>query len=307
MELLYLLEKIRVPILNAFMLGITYLGDEIAFLLVTLILYWCFDKKKGYYVLALGCMGTVANQFLKLLFRIPRPWVKDSSFTILEQAREGASGYSFPSGHTQNAVGTFGGIAAVTKQKAVRILCILVAVLVPLSRMYVGVHTPLDTSVAALMAIFLIFALRPLIWNHEGKHIPALLGGTTVFAFAYLLFVELYPFPADVDTQNLLSGTKNAYTLVGALLGFLVAYYVDTKWLHFPVKAVWWAQLLKVCVGIALVLGVKTGLSAPLKALLGEYAGRMVRYFLTVLTAGVIWPLTFKWFSKLGTKRSEEV
>ena len=117
MELLYFFEKIRVPGLNEFMLAITTLGEETAFLVIALILFWCVDKYVGYYTLSVGFIGTIANQFLKLWFRIPRPWVLDEKFTILEQAREGAGGYSFPSGHTQSAVGTFGSIAATTKNK----------------------------------------------------------------------------------------------------------------------------------------------------------------------------------------------
>ena len=120
MGLLYLLEKIRCPGLNEFMLGITYLGDEIAFLVVALVLFWCVDKRHGYYILAVGFIGTLMNQFLKLLFRVPRPWVRDPNFTILEQAREAASGYSFPSGHTQSSVGTFGGIAHISRNKVIR-------------------------------------------------------------------------------------------------------------------------------------------------------------------------------------------
>ena len=110
MQFLYFLESIRIPGLNEFMLGITYFGDEIAFLVTALILFWCVDKRQGYYILSVGFLGTIANQFMKLWFRIPRPWVQDPNFTILEQAREAATGYSFPSGHTQSSVGTFGGI-----------------------------------------------------------------------------------------------------------------------------------------------------------------------------------------------------
>jgi hypothetical protein len=152
MAFLYMLENIRVPVLNEFMLAVTYLGDEIAFLVTALILIWCADKRTGYYVLSVGFLGTIANQFMKLWFRIPRPWVFDENFTILEQAREGASGYSFPSGHTQSSVGTFGAIAYTTKYKVLRWLCIAAVILVPFSRMYIGVHTPLDVGVAALMA-----------------------------------------------------------------------------------------------------------------------------------------------------------
>ena len=94
--------------------------NKAIFLVAALILFWCVDKRTGYYIMAVGFVGTLLNQFMKLWFRIPRPWVLDENFTILEQAREAATGYSFPSGHTQNAVGTFGGIAYTTKKKWVR-------------------------------------------------------------------------------------------------------------------------------------------------------------------------------------------
>lgn len=300
MNFLYLLESIRLPGLNEFMLAITYLGDEIAFLVAAMVIFWCVDKRQGYYIMSVGFIGTLANQFMKLWFRIPRPWVLDENFTILEQAREGAGGYSFPSGHTQNSVGTFGAIAYTTKNKAVRIAAIVIAVLVPFSRMYIGVHTPLDVLVAAAMAIVLIFVLRPVVMKKDGKYIPWLLGIMLLLAIAFICFVEFYPFPANVDAANLESGTKNAYTLLGALLGMLIVYIVDEKWLHFPVKAVWWAQVLKIAIGLLLVLAVKSGLKTPLNALLGESIGRAARYFLIVIVAGVIWPMTFKWFAKLG-------
>lgn len=302
MNILYFLESIRISGLNEFMLAITYFGDEIAFLATAIILFWCVDKRSGYYVLSVGFIGTIANQFMKLWFRIPRPWVLDQNFTILEQAREAATGYSFPSGHTQNAVGTFGGVARSVKSKAVRIAAIAVAILVPVSRMYIGVHTPMDVLVAAAMALVLIFAIQPVVYYKNGKYFPVLLGIMTVLAVAFLCFVELYPFPADIDPHNLASGIKNAYTLSGCLVGLLIVYIVDEKWLHFPVKAVWWAQLLKIAIGLGLVLGVKSGLKTPLNALLGESVGRAARYFLIVIVAGILWPLTFKWFSKLGNK-----
>ena len=162
MEFLYFLEKLRVPVLNELMLLVTHLGEETAFLVLALVVFWCVDKYRGYFVLGVGLMGTVLSQFMKLLFRIPRPWVLDENFTILEEARAEAGGYSFPSGHTQTAVGTFGAIAASTKRKTVGILCIILAVLVGFSRMYVGVHTPADVLVGALMSVVLIAVLYPL-------------------------------------------------------------------------------------------------------------------------------------------------
>lgn len=302
MGFLYFLEDIRVPVLNEIMLGITYLGDEIAFLVVALILVWCADKRTGYYILSVGFLGTIASQFMKLCFRIPRPWVLDENFTILEQAREGASGYSFPSGHSQSSVGTFGSIAYTTKNIILRRVCIAVCILVPFSRMYVGVHTPLDVIVGAALALVFIFALKPIILGKNKNALPIFMGVMVVIAVAYLCFVELYPFPADIDPHNLASGRKNAYTLLGSLLGLIVVYIVDEKWLHFPTKAVWWAQVIKVALGLVIALAVKEGLRVPVEGLLGASAGRAVRYFLLVVVAGCVWPLTFKWFNKLGLK-----
>lgn len=114
MKVLYALESIRTPWLDTVMAAITHLGEETVFMVAALFVFWCVSKRHGYYLLAIGFAGTVLNQFLKLLFRIPRPWVLDSDFTIVESARAQATGYSFPSGHSQNAIGTFGGIARFT-------------------------------------------------------------------------------------------------------------------------------------------------------------------------------------------------
>ncbi len=305
MEFLYLLESIRLPVLNEFMLAVTRLGEETAFLVIALILFWCVDKNKGYYILSVGFVGTLANQFLKLWFRIPRPWIVDSKFTILEQAREAASGYSFPSGHTQSAVGTFGGIAYISKNRWIKYIAVTVAVLVAFSRMYIGVHTPVDVLASVAIAIFLIFALEPLVLGNFKRNFPFVFAGMFAIAIGFLCFVELYPFPADTDTHNLSSGVQNAYTLFGCLMGLLVVYIVDAKWIDFSTKAVWWAQILKVAGGLILVLMVKSGLKAPLNLLFGESLGRAVRYMLTVITAGIVWPLSFKFFKRLGVNRKQ--
>ena len=304
MQLLYLLERIRVPGLNELMLLITRLGEETAFLVAALIVFWCVDKRKGYYVMAVGLVGTMANQFLKLLCRIPRPWVLDENFTILEQAREAATGYSFPSGHSQNAVGTFGCIAHTAKNKWVKGVCIAAAVLVPFSRMYVGVHTPYDVLVGSGMALVLVFALKSVVLDKCDKAMRLLVAGMLAMAVGLLLYVELYPFPADVDAANLESGVKNAHTMIGCITGVAVVYAAERKYVNFDTKAVWWAQILKVITGLIVVLAVKEGLRSPLEAILaGHMAARAARYFLVVLVAGFLYPMTFRWFAKLGEKK----
>ena len=310
MSFLYLLEGIRNPVLDFVFSIVTLFGEETVFMAVGMIVFWCVNKQKGYYLLSVGFVGTVINQFLKILFRVPRPWVKDPSFTIVESAREAASGYSFPSGHTQTSVGLFGGLALKFKNRAVRIASIALCVLVPLSRMYLGVHTPADVGVSIVIALVLIFALAPLFEKAEKspKVMYALLFSLTGIMLAYLLFISFWSFPEEVfhvdNVHNYTSAVKNAYTLTGCMLGFLVVYTVDLKWLKFDTKAVWWVQLIKIAGGLVLVLAVKELLRAPLAAILPENTwARMLRYFLMVVMAGSVWPATFKFFAKLGGKK----
>ena len=303
MEFLYLLEKIRVPRLNELMLAVTELGGEMPFLIIALVVFWCVDKRRGYYVLSVGFLGTLTNQFMKLWFRVPRPWVLDPNFTILEQAREAAAGYSFPSGHTQNAVGTFGALAITTKTRWIKVLSVALAVLVPFSRMYVGVHTPADVLVAAAMAVAFLMLLHPVIFRKDEGNVLRLFTVLTLLSAAFLCFVEFWNFPPDIDPHNLQSGIKNAYTLIGSLVGLVIVYFVDNKYIRFETSAIWWVQILKVVLGFLAVLAVKSGLKTPIEMICGGHMiARAIRYFLIVIMAGIIWPLTFKWLSKLGRK-----
>lgn len=304
MGILYFLESIRMPGLNELMLLVTKLGEETAFLVAALIVFWCVDKRKGYFLLSVGLIGNMVNHFLKLCFRVPRPWVRDPNFTILEQAGDTANGYSFPSGHSQTAVGTFGALAASLENKWVKRVCIAVCILVPLSRMYVGVHTLSDVLMGAGLSCFLIAVLKKPVIENGDKVMKPLIAVMLAMALGFLVFVEAYAFPADVDAHNLESGLKNAYTMLGCIVGLAVVYLLEKKYVDFDTKAVWWAQILKVVLGFALVLAVKEGLRSPLDALFaGHLAARAVRYFLIVVAAGGLWPVTFRWFSGLGVKK----
>lgn len=304
MEFLYFLEKLRVPVLNELMLLITHLGEETAFLAIAIIVFWCVDKYQGYYLMGVGLLGNMANQFLKLLCRIPRPWVRDPNFHALEDAIPEADGYSFPSGHSQTAVGTFGCLAVTQKKKLIRAICIAFMILVPFSRMYVGVHTPADVLVGSAMALAMIFAFKPLMLGKGKKNIPIVFAVLLALSIANVAYVELYDFPADLDPHNYESAIKNAYTFLGCFVGILIVWFVDEKKLHFSNDAVWWAQILKAVLGLGVVLAVKEGTRDLLEMILPTYPARAARYMLVVVTAGILWPLTFKWFSKLGRKKA---
>jgi hypothetical protein len=138
--------------------------------------------------------------------------------------------------------------------------------------------------------------------ENSKKWMPWVLGGMIVASLAFWGYIELFPFPADIDEHNYASAVSNAYKFLGAIIGFAVVYIVDKKWLQYEVKAVWWAQIIKVAIGFGLVLIVKSGLKAPINAIVGASAGSAVRYFLIVIVAGILWPLSFKYFKRLGNK-----
>ena len=301
MELLYWFESIRSPALDTAMSLITHLGEETFFMVAALFVFWCVDKRRGYYLLSVGFVGTLVNQWLKIVCRVPRPWVRDPRFTIVESARAQAAGYSFPSGHTQSAVGVFGGVARFTRRWWLRAACVVIAALVCLSRMYLGVHTPADVGVSLAVGLVLVFALYPLIEStlwFPGR-MYAILGVMLAVSAAFVGFVELFPFPADVDAENLAEAVKNAWSMAGAVAGVLVVCVFDNRVLQFPNRAPWWGQAIKLAGGLALVVLVKTVLKAPLLSLCGGHeAAHAIRYFLMVLAAGGLWPMSFRFFER---------
>ena len=306
MEFLHLLENIRVPVLNEFMLAITRLGEETAFLAIAIIVFWCVDKYQGYYLLGVGLFGNMANQFMKILCRVPRPWIKDPSLTVLGNAKEAAAGYSFPSGHSQTAVGTFGCLAVTQQKRWFHAVCLAIMILVPFSRMYLGVHTPADVTIGSAMALAMVLLFEPLMLGDGKKNIPWVFAGMLVLSIGYLLYVELYPFGTGVDAHNYESALKNGYTFLGCFAGILTVYFADEKKLRFSTKARWWAQILKAVLGLVVVLAVKEGTRGLLDALFGGHMiSRAVRYYLVVVVAGILWPLSFRWFAKLGNKENE--
>ena len=248
MDILYALEKIRTPFWNGVMSAVTQLGGEVIFIVAAVVVFWCVSKWEGYYLMTIAFCGTVLNQFLKLICRVPRPWVRDPNFTIVESARAEATGYSFPSGHTQNAIGLFGGMARWGGRRWVRLGLTTLALVIAFSRMYLGVHTPADVGVSLVLAAALVLGLYPLMRRAQEKprYMGYVLAAMLVVSGAFVVFVETCGFPADMDAENLASGIGNAWKMLGAVAGMTLAWLLDRRYIHFETQAVWWVQVIKV-------------------------------------------------------------
>lgn len=310
MPLLYFLSDLRNFFFDFFFTTITHLGEETLFLLVAIVIFWCVNKRFGYYVLITGLVGTVLNQFLKIFFRIPRPWVLDTEFNPIEDAVPEATGYSFPSGHTQNVAGTYGTIAAFKPGKKRTVVCVIIILLVAFSRMYLGVHTPLDVGVSLLIALVLILVLRPVFATDESfdRLMPIVVGCSVLISLGFMGYVLLIKGGASLDSENYHSALKNACTLLGCTAGLVPVYFIDRKFVRFNTSARWYSQFLKLLIGLAGVLVIKSGLATPLTLLFGsEMIGRAVRYFLIVIFAGIVWPLTFKFFADLRIEKLDSL
>jgi len=307
MELLRLLEGIRTPFLDSIFSLVTHLGSEAIFIAAAIIIFWCADKRKGYYLLSVGFLGIIINQFLKMLFRIPRPWVKDPEFTIVESARADADGYSFPSGHTQNAAAVLGAPARATEKKWLRILLVAGILLAGFSRMYLGVHTLADVAVSLLIGGVLIFGIYPLTltWDEKPGRMYAFFGILSACAAALVVFMEVMAGVEGIDSHNLASGTKYAWLVFGAGLGLLAASFIERKYIGFKTSARFSVQLAKVVPGLALVMGLKAGLKPLCLALTGGHeSATAIRYFLLVIFAVCIWPAAFRRIEKMNLKKA---
>ena len=309
MAFLYFLEGLRNPVFDLFFSVITKLGEEILFLAIAIMVFWCVNKRAGYYAMVTGLVGTVLNQGLKLMFRIDRPWIVDTNFEPVGGSTGAATGYSFPSGHTQNIAGTLGTVCAFFKKTAVRIVSIVIIVLVAFSRMYLGVHTPLDVFVSLVVALVLVLGLYPFFTNEKRFNVamPIIIGVCLALSVAFLIYVHMLnpaEFIGESHVKNLNSGIKNSYKLIGCMLGFCVIYPLDRFVIKFKTEARWYMQIVKLTLGLAIAIAFLFLAEAPIEAFFALftdnlYIAKAFIYFILVVFAGSIWPLTFKFFGRV--------
>jgi lysylphosphatidylglycerol synthetase-like protein (DUF2156 family) len=140
--------------------------------------------------------------------------------------------------------------------------------------------------------------------DKKPKLLPYIRAAGAAFIMILILFVTFIPAPKNAVEEFTLEGIANAYKLAGSMLGLLLVWHIDDRYMKFENKAVWWAQLLKCVLGLGAVIAIKTVLKEPLLSLFdGHSVADAVRYFLLVVFGGLVWPLTFRLWSRLGQKR----
>ena len=301
MPALYALAELRAAWLVLVMRWMTWFGDGVVFAAVGVTAYWCWDKRAGEYMLSVGLAGTAVGHCLKNLFRGPRPWLLDEEFPIVEHARARATGYSFPSAHTQMGVGVYGSLAMKTRNRAVKIIAVILCFIIPFSRMLLGVHTPLDIAVAALISLIFIFVLR-----HSFTGEPAQARRTYAFLLVIgfvSLFAAMLPETAgDATAEELANEWEGVKAICQAIAGIgalWAGFEADIRHTHWRTAARLPVQFLKCALGLALMGGIRALVHFLPD---GNVPLRLIGYFIAMASGTVIWPMTFGWFERLGQK-----
>lgn len=152
--LLFVQDHLRFPLLTAFFIPFTTLGNhgELWIFLSLLLLLSPKTRKAGLLGLLSLLVCFLFNDFvLKLLFARPRPF---ASIELLEPIIRLPSDHSFPSGHSNASFAAACGQCRGLSQRWLKVLLLSLAVLMAFSRLYVGVHYPTDVLAGALEGIF---------------------------------------------------------------------------------------------------------------------------------------------------------
>ena len=162
------------PFMDHFMKAVTSLGGHWFFYLALPLLYWCVDTRTAVKIGAVFFVSAIVNTLAKDLFANPRPDPEKLAqpirdlFLIYSPRSPG-----FPSGHTQGTVAFWGAAMAFTRNKGVLIAGALLFVLVPYSRLYLGVHFPGDVLGGYFFGALCLLVMLPAVYRCEHKQFPS--------------------------------------------------------------------------------------------------------------------------------------
>lgn len=236
---------------------ITNFGEEIFFICVFLIFYWCVSYKYAFKFALFYLTSVLINNAIKAVVNRPRPWqASDEVINKLE-----ASGTSFPSGHSQ-------GVSCITtyavydcfKYKPFKkwanitllIVAIILCLLVGFSRMYLGQHYLTDVIAGLILGVLVIFLLNFLFDKISNKFKTKFNLEITfsVLSLLMLVFVVVVGTAEIVSYHTALTIFRYAGMLVGTTLGYILSVRLIEK-----LDETILTKLIKVIFGFIIVFG----------------------------------------------------
>lgn len=289
---------------------ITNIADSPLPILAVAVIMWCVDKKAGYFIGFGYVVANAVTQVVKCACCINRPWIIDSRVAPAESALKGATGYSFPSGHTTLATGVYGGIAvAFRRYRWLVVVMVLLIALTAFSRNFLGFHTPKDVLVAfaiACLALFLGSKFFGYIERHPERDLVSavvfIVIGIAAIAFVYL---KSYPLEYAGDGSLLVDPDQmkvDCFRSIGAYLGFWVAWIIERRFIGYSVEGSVRTRVIRAIVGAALIAVIYLGILPVVTAPLGEHWGKFLKYFVLILCVGNLYPLCFMRFERRFNK-----
>lgn len=287
LDIIRAIQSIHSETLDQVFLLITDLHHENVYILLLPILFWLYDKRFARYLTAVFMVGYWFNNVLKQAFDTARP--TPDQVRVVRPEPSGA----FPSGHSMNPLMFWGAIALQAKRKWITVGLAVVVFLIGLSRLYLGVHWPLDViggwTIGALMLWG--FEVTRAFWVGEKQGFGTrLFWAAAVPLGAFLVSLALGQVPPLAGDP----AHADFYVVFGAFLGFNLGCVIEEEFVGFnPRLGSTGAQVLKVVVGIALILAAKEGLKLVLP---DNGIGDAIRYMCVTLAGVVVAPWLFKRF-----------
>ena len=170
--LLWIAQHVRCGLLDPLMKVYTQLGNTgMLFIVLGLVLLlFRSTRKAGFSALCAMLIGLVVVNFtIKPLVARERPWLVIENFVNLVPEKDPNS---FPSGHTNAAFAFALAVCVSTPKRWLEVTAACMAVVMGLSRLYVGVHFPSDVLVGALVGSLCGLAgawVVGLVWDRLGS------------------------------------------------------------------------------------------------------------------------------------------
>ena len=276
------------PILDFLANIASAVGEQTFVIAVILYIFYNYDKKKGFGLFTSVLFAVLGMGILKAVVRAPRP------FQVLEsidgKRLETATGYSFPSGHTTTGAAFYTALALTFKKRPVSILCAVMMALVGLSRLYLGVHWPIDVFAGLLLGVAISFTVSRYLnalYDDKNKRIRLSLWiGSLSFAAGAITAILLN---AGTIDEVAFTDLMKVFALGG---GGYLGFALENKKVNFTVEEKRSKQIVRYViglVGILLFMGAKVIIPESLYAV-----GSFVRYTLVGLWATGLYPLIGK-------------